>query len=432
MRQVLVLFLQQELSKNRDPFSDLLGLVSELRRIKPTVDRKASLLASPFNSVDGYLAGYLYTKAFSVHAGQTTRSGSDTDLVLSFVRNFFFHDYALVDLLLQPLTPGGDGILAEHMMTRLTSLFRIEDLQVAFETFERQCLETDAGDFERDPSGIELDRCPAGVDQAKAERGKSRLRELLDESDLRLREIQLTLAQRPILQLASYAVRVVIRREQFIVFAEDKPLLTGPLRVEWKGPIENPGSIEFFYDSRFEVVGIAVSVARTLIGYALKGVHSELLEKQFAEYVISHNARREDSDTADHFIAQHLTAWGVNEGAQRFNEELTKSALHFYAHVGLIWVPPVNREKCQGLIGESGFLGVYNERLMTSLAVLSLLDGLAIHLEECGPADEARDIVADCAEIERLSDSAFGARPLVRVKERGSESSTGTRIVAFV
>jgi hypothetical protein len=98
----------------------LMRLVGRMRVGQPLLDRKANLLIQPFDIAHGgYLPGYLSVKTlWHVLSLQVPRFRNETDLLLVFLRNFFFDDPGLVSVLLDPVVTEA-GNAAEACLSRV-------------------------------------------------------------------------------------------------------------------------------------------------------------------------------------------------------------------------------------------------------------------------------------------------------------------------
>ncbi|MGX1239592.1 hypothetical protein RKD46_000696 [Streptomyces pseudovenezuelae] len=113
-----------------EPFATLAAAGNVLRETRLSPDglaSKASLLAQPLSSrAQGYLPGYLAVKSIWWHLSrQDTRLATETDLVLTYLRSYFYEDPELVALLLGP--PQADPVVSangikDHLARRLADI----------------------------------------------------------------------------------------------------------------------------------------------------------------------------------------------------------------------------------------------------------------------------------------------------------------------
>ncbi len=83
----------------RSPYAVFHDYVRDHRTRSDALQRKQYLLARPLAADDGYLLGYLWTKALWRILIGRCRKFIDTDLFLSFIIDYFFNDYRLATLM---------------------------------------------------------------------------------------------------------------------------------------------------------------------------------------------------------------------------------------------------------------------------------------------------------------------------------------------
>src|SRR6266700_2404752 len=107
----------------------LLLILADARLNEQTLKSKAALLAKRLQpSVDCYLAGYLFVKNLRRFGLSKSTRFLETDLFLTYLRNFFYHDLGLVAALLEPSiseirtanTPTGEKVIRNFLYVRGT------------------------------------------------------------------------------------------------------------------------------------------------------------------------------------------------------------------------------------------------------------------------------------------------------------------------
>ncbi|MDH6605098.1 hypothetical protein M2164_000733 [Streptomyces sp. SAI-208] len=176
-----------------EPFATLAAAGNVLRETRLSPDglaSKASLLAQPLSSrAQGYLPGYLAVKSIWWHLSrQDTRLATETDLVLTYLRSYFYEDPELVALLLGP--PQADPVVSangikDHLARRLADIELVTADDVT--EFEDSVLQFVQSGIPKPGRGIRTDRdswsrpIPLFLETVRAQDEDDR-RELLGEN----------------------------------------------------------------------------------------------------------------------------------------------------------------------------------------------------------------------------------------------------------
>lgn len=433
MKLTLELFAREQVSdlSQKEMFDKFFLLVGGRRRGGDVIDRKTELLSSPLVSEEGYLAGYLFVKSIYLRATTTTRIGTDPDLVGGFLRHYFFSDYELVDLLLEPSPFAIIRTLPEYLITRLSSAYHISDLGQRLAEFEAAMLKQ--GENAVILGNIAQDTSAFDTDQKKSERGKTRLAEALEQPQAEsASQLGLNVSRRSILHIVSYPVNIQIKDDICIASGENGPLWGGRTKEPWTGPIDNQGSVDFIYDTGFQVQGVAISIGPTIIGQLFSAEQDPLIEEQFANYVISGQILEAESDERIQRIRQRLEGTEDKDNLEFLLKQQVDFLLGTYADLGLAWVAKEKYDGCVEAMSRFGFLGIYDdEDAVKKLAVISMLDGMGAHLEEASIKSGTGDLYQDCQELENIAMATFGNSPFVRIREGDRDDNTGTRVVTY-
>ncbi|MFN0139087.1 MAG: hypothetical protein ACKVQW_03235 [Pyrinomonadaceae bacterium] len=127
--------------------SEIRGILIDYRLSRAGIHRKTSvLMRSLSNDEHQYLAGYLTVKRIWIHAAHRTRAFLDRDLFLTFLRDWIFQDWQLIDYVLDPEVSSGTAayLISERLQNRLADL---ADL----------CLDEEAAIFDREMDSANKD-----------------------------------------------------------------------------------------------------------------------------------------------------------------------------------------------------------------------------------------------------------------------------------
>lgn len=408
-------------------FDATIMLLVHHRASGEVVDRKASLLSSPFVSTDGYLAGYLLMKCFSTWAGMITPAFGDTDFTLSYAIHHFFDDYALAELLLAPSAPDHRDVaeLVTYTASRLRSLFSQDDLLNRANPFEAQMLD-DSGKPETFGSATVTFPPPALDNDIET---VTRARRILGTAMGALSpSASANLARRSLLHLSSIPVTVKVRAarpdgtQNFQAWHGNQPLVAGPSRIALGNGDSVHGSIDIFFHAGLSALGITVSVRGEIIwqDVAASADKEETLNQWLTDLVIERKRVQDESAAAATEIDASLSAdWASKRTA------VLNSLLSFrdetYADLGLPWLPESRRPDFITSARRRGFRGAVDPALIRSLAVLSMLDSSKIFLEEASFSEGSGDLEADCEALCSTFENDFGGTPIALEPVRDEE-----------
>lgn len=432
MQLAAIFFLRSDFDKSetKDIWYELFRALDERRRHIDYIEEKTELLSSPLISPEGYLSGYMMAKYFCTMASYSTRLGVDRDLVASFMRWYFFHDYELVSFLLRaPLGAESVFPLVNHLQKRLLAICHIDDLNANLEKFEAEALRVEK--TVDDNEYIDQDAPAYGTDPERSREGKRLLKELCDSMDP---GVAFHLARRRFLHLISYPVSVeFFEEERFLTADENGPLLAGKSSRPWPRGTKTEGSVEVLYDTFLHVQVLAVSIGREIIHKTMKGSEKgkAILEGQFGQYWISRQLLIKDAESMRLAVRERITAVEKEESARAIRKHLLNIRDDLYASLALAWVPIAKRRESVRILGSAGFGSIYNEKLLESLAVLSMVDVYYAHLEEVFSYDPSIVFQSDCDEIERIGRESLGSSPIRRIQEKDG-AKIGTRVLSFV
>lgn len=237
----------------------LLLILADARLNEQTLRSKAALLAKRLQpSVDCYLAGYLFVKNLRRFALSKSTRFLETDLFLTYLRNFFYHDLGLVAALLEPSVSEirTANTIAMAFQERIDQFFA-SDLATNITRFEQEISGLQANEtthfleiFNNTPTArLGLERLQALSDEAPPD-------EINDKSDQNgidgelwdiLGQIQQNIfLRRPFMHLGSLPVSVTIDNHGLGIIAARDDRTFMALRL--KGDAEEE-KVSFYYNT---------------------------------------------------------------------------------------------------------------------------------------------------------------------------------------
>lgn len=352
-----MLYLDRESLHVRGTPADLVthGLQRIMRdaRLSPeALQRRVHLLSQPLSMRHGgYLPGYLALKTLWLDSAELSEDSfglHESDLFASYVRAYFYRDYALVDLLLNPNTSGEESIdtICDYLMERIhafPSEVRIpEDLIRYDELASRPGQEVDIERYTLDP--LEY----LHVDEERYLRGAAAWQSLKlwmvseprSEADATTKDLQRTLNNsRHFQHLGSASGSVTVTKDGLTTFTTDAgdELWSGQTEFAERKPTQ--GRLDVFFSTYApfarmvslhagqDLVGVSVSGSLEAEGLPLNEVMQE-----FHQIV----TMREFLAEAVSFVPESLERHGVLETVEEIRKSfLPDRAVEMYWSVGL-------------------------------------------------------------------------------------------------
>ena len=160
----------------------LFSLLYRARMDPELTQRREAVLASRFDpALGGHLAGYMALKNIWNSAKKRSSAAWDSELFNTYLRSFFYDDYAFVAILLDPTKSEHNAVnaIAEYFHRRLKQLLTI-DLESALQAFEESYAK---GSTELDAAASVVHVAYSGLaaDRDLVELGKQRLGKLIGE-----------------------------------------------------------------------------------------------------------------------------------------------------------------------------------------------------------------------------------------------------------
>ncbi|MFE7836510.1 hypothetical protein ACFU53_10770 [Streptomyces sp. NPDC057474] len=383
-----------------EPFATLAAAGGVLRDSRLSADglaSKASLLAQPLSSgAQGYLPGYLTIKSIWWQLSrQDARLATETDLVLTYLRSYFYEDPGLVALLLAPPEPDpvvSANRIADHLARRLADIERVTADDVT--AFEDSVLQYVQSGTRLPTKGILAD---AGRDRAiplfiatvrALDEGPRR--ELLGESITRAtqrlllrvwdRRSHLTVSSVPVtLRVLGWGVGAEVVWREELLFHADASDLT---------PHAAPGT----YEARLEVIlttamagqdlmcrGAFVTAQGRLLSCTMNRHASDELRQKMLDL---HQEREALVDAGKRLSAFTDAVVDHTAGLSALLSHIMRHTVavtdSLYRETAL-WPARDSavREGCARLMAEEGLFPLLGSpRLLTSLALLGLSTGL--------------------------------------------------------
>lgn len=377
-----------------ESWENLGRLLAEHRTTNEFRERKANLLVQSFTARNGgYLPGYLLVKNIHRILINQTKSNKlfDRDLYLTYLRSFFYEDYAFVatlldpDAVLDPWTHYNDSAqnISVYLQKRFAQLF-VLTTRTEVDRFE---LAVSAGqEFAW--------QIPPDVDPGLQELGRQRLQQMLAEIDFEgpadstekilRRNDHWLLAQRDLMCIGSFPAPVEVNVHQRALVGEYKSDSTTDLRIplcslpalEGVAVGKGAGSTEFFLSAtgRYSLQTVTLNNQVVAI-HSLSDNFTDAVRKQVTGYWTSlENATelRKSRYAAIHRALKESTA---EVYVEHYRENAARVADELYGSKALLFTPSSHIDLClQTLLG-SGLYEILNKDsdLVRAVAYLSLV-----------------------------------------------------------
>jgi hypothetical protein len=339
--------------------------------------------------------------------------------------------------LLDSPTPNLENIskLPVHLLKRIREVWNIEEFDKVVKRVEEHYsrLPRASDHIDNASDDLKWDLDAYGTDPERSKAGRQSLLTAVsnDKGDL-----SLELAQRSILHLVSYPVRLQFDLPKVVASDQAGPLLFAKLDVPWiwENPID--GTVDFIYDTYWDTQAIVLSIGHQIIFQHLSHALTDQpklqqYQKQFSEYIIAHRVRDEESRKRSSQISAHLASHPAGDGIRSFLQDLTQTRNEEYTKFALWWVRRDRYSQCVEAMGRRGLLDLLGPRLLKSVVILSMLDTLQAFLEEVSLATGHGNVQDECAELESLCRKTFGRSILMRRIESDG-ARTGTRVIIVV
>ena len=236
----------------------LLLILVDARLNEQTLRSKVALLAKPLQpSVDCYLAGYLFVKNLRRFALSKSTRFLETDVFLTYLRNFFYHDLGLVAALLEPSVSEirTANTIAMAFQERIDQFFA-SDLATNLTRFEKEIAGLEANEtthfleiFNNTPAArLGLERLQALSDEVLSDEinGKSDQSKIDGEHRDILQQIQQNIfLRRSFMHLGGLSVSVSIDNDGLSTLARDNRTY---MALRLKGNTEEE-KVSFYYNT---------------------------------------------------------------------------------------------------------------------------------------------------------------------------------------
>lgn len=400
-----------------EPFATLAAAAHVLRETRLSPDglaSKASLLAQPLSAEgQGYLPGYLAVKSMWWQLSQQdARLTTETDLVLTYLRSYFYEDPGLVALLLAPPQPDpvvSANRIKDHLARRLADIERVTADDIA--TFEDSVLQFVQSGIPRPGRGI-----LTGLDSSNhplslfleivGAQDEDARRELLGETITHTtkglllrtwgRRSHLTVSSVPVtLRVLGWGTGAeVIWREELLYHADASDLTYHPA----------PGT----YEARLEIILSTAMAGQDLMGRgAFVTVQGEVVactmnrhaSDELRQKMLDLHQEREDLVTAGKRLSAFTDvvvdhSLGLKQSLDHIMQHTDKVTDLLYRETAL-WPSrePELRENCARLMTKRGLFPLLGDvTLLNSLALLGLVTSLYTDRERVAEEFTARGL----------------------------------------
>ena len=400
-------------------------LLAARRMEEDFCDRKANLLVQPFHTrKGGYLPGYLTLKSLRQILIQSMESPKfeDPDLFLTYIRSFFYEDYELVAVLLDPETALDPWSGRNDSAQAISRYFQKRFAQLVHSTTEERVER-----FEQAVSRgatFDWDDEAMGADPQKATLGRERLYRMLEEINfdgppdtlekVLKRSDHFLFAQRDLMCIGSFPAPVEVNEHGRALVGEYRSDSTGDFRIpllsipalEGVPPRKGDGSLEFFLS-----VNGRYSLSTVTLGDEIVAVNSlsdnftEDLKKQVTGYWTS-------QASVTHLRKLRLTAIGkaleeptVRVYTEHYRQNCARVTDETYATRALLFTPDSHLARCRELLHEHGLYEVLggDPDFIRTVALVSLLVAFTPDRERVSELLAERGIGLD-AILNRLRD----------------------------
>lgn len=389
-------------TETEDIFGRLAELIAGHRLSSELLARKKDLLVSPFDcSGGGYLAGYMLVRNLHmalIRQRQCERL-LDKDLLLGFLRCFFYEDYAFVNTLLDPSRSDFEAAQAVsvYFQNRLSTLAMAasDETVSAYETFvlEQQTLP---------PATRDQPQLLSPAEEVAA--GRKRLGELraqidaagTPESHLTMDEAW-TFAQRSVMCVGRFVDRVEVTSNGFVRAIQNTEMLTEPLwfalsmgALPGSREQKGQGTISFFLcflPEQHRAVTIHLDGQLVGVGVFPQDL-PENLKEQFTSYQTAFDRAKDERLRSRETITRILETSGRADEVTYYQEQIAHLTSEFYASRALLYTSDDKLEIARAMLQDDGLVEVLEGDFASieALAQLSLCNSLSwdkVFLEEC-------------------------------------------------
>lgn len=349
-------FAFSELGSETPSYLDFTKALASYRISKECIERKANLLASPLSCREGgYLPGYLLVK-YIYHELIFRKKNkcvalSDSDLYLTYLRNFIYGDLGLVAKLLDPHACEMQAArnISEHIQLRVKEIVeKSTEETVAYSNSPRSKA------FGIDSSLI--------TDPILAKVGMDRLQELQEEIEVgcSLHE-KWAINNRNVMCVGAFDVKIRIDNNGLIKVGESECDL-GVLNIMGENglcSLQGNGTIQIFLVPQNGVRFFSIWLGDELV--ALRGLgnsNNADIESAYKEFNSEANAAWKEAKRSrgvlDHAIKQVVTCDLVDH----IVSEIIKITEGFYDRTTLVHTPEEALLKARDAMRDFGFCGV--------------------------------------------------------------------------
>lgn len=390
------------------------SLLYRARQDPPLTQRREDLLASHFNPKHGgHLAGYMIVKGLWRQGKCQSNRAYDAELFVCFLRAFFWHDYGLVNILLDPTLSEHNAVnaISDYFVNRLNQLLEI-DWEKQLEIFEVSYLESSSVKKMAGATPIQHWKFDGlGISEELWQSGSTRLDCLIEElySDIEHifepenpKWLQAMLnvfdrerfLRRDLLCIGSLDVEVEINEYGRVlayhgVGGEEIPVFAGTHSLPIQCSLERArGSIDFFLLPRWHARALCVLRENICVCEIFQGNLTDEVKQHIKEIVATRSASSRIVADAEKNLAKVISGDAIHIIYKKFHEtsdpELESLALNMI--LSLVGTPVSNEFRLK--LKNTGMFGVFDE----DAELLSGLAFLGVACSVCADRDTIRNL----------------------------------------
>ncbi len=376
--------------------------------------RREAVLASRFAHGDGgYLCGYMTVKSIFNLAYTTSELALDSELFAAWLRSYFYNDYSLVAVLLDPTTFEVNSVnaIAMHFRSRVRQLLTLK-IEAELRAFE-----ADFGKLgpssQKDGITIQhMNGAGLAIDPAMGEIGRHRLFELTrsfvrneveDGMEASL-DNALQLEKRQLICLGSLDTHVRVNEHDRVIVEEAntsadwKPIFAAPA-LDGATTGQGPGSLEFYLIPAQNSRVVAVSRGREVVFADFSGPITNNKEKMRAITALVGSRSRDLASVREQ--EENLKSVVESDAVSVVLEHVrTNNPDHIYELYGRLAALSVSESRWKDVVAELRLGGLYqlfecNTDFLRGLAFLGAATSVENRLQYLRLGGAAQNVDVD-------------------------------------
>lgn len=381
-----------EQSRIENEYSKIWQTLCENRGNMEVFDKKANLLFSDFTFSEnsgGYLLGYLLVKGLFWGFEESLGRKVDSDLFLSFLRWYFFEDWACVTVVLQPSNTLTEGSLriVHHIGDCLIELMS-DDALAQFEKFESsqsggKVLPMPYHDWERTRSEVEILGRDLYVNLTKDSQALAKkVQENGNDLTGYLQNYIATLrTHRNFLIVNEYPATVMISANEVTVILEGQgeQLVMSPFLSNGQMSIgRHSGYVSLIMGVDISFWTLVAIIGGKVVALSPLGKITEDQVSIVNKFVGSRNDFERFSDHINSTVNDAMLLGSIAEWLQSALIKIDQSIDKLYRNMAFHWLSENQREELATMMRENGFAGIlgWNRDLALALGRVSVFASL--------------------------------------------------------